>query len=353
MNKRMAVRYDCYNLWGELEGERVKVVNISLDGIALETSNNIAVTPNSVKKLTLEEKSPDGKKTFDVRLAGKSEESKRYHFKFLRPQRLERLGDLNRHFSKPSECPYSNRQRYDCQKVLVENDIDDLQGNIQGLKNCQFQLVLAAIPILFGIVASSVVFVTNQSVSNVGDFYFVLPPATIVMCCVMLAIFIQKTESIRRASAFTLILQRHLAMGSIPACYRGWHDAFENYNHFVRHGPEKSSPFNFPPIQERNIKQKVPADSFTWLSVGLFTVVAVLSLILMIYALWLKMSDSSLTQLSFYLVASGSVSVFIVVSFWFYKKYKALTVGDRSFRYLVVLFSKLLKYAPPFDPYRN
>ena len=56
---------------------------------------------------------------------------------------------------------------------------------------------------------------------------------------------------------------------------------------------------------------------------------------------------------SYTVVVFTSGAIVAVAATWFIYKFKALTNGDRSFRYLVVLFSKLLKYAAPFDPYRN
>ena len=52
-------------------------------------------------------------------------------------------------------------------------------------------------------------------------------------------------------------------------------------------------------------------------------------------------------------VVFAVTSFFAGSAYWFSMKYKALSYGKRSFRYLVVLFSKIIKYAPPFDPYKN
>lgn len=354
-NKRMAVRYDCIGLLCSIGNKDASVTNMSLEGLAIETDKALDIDPDKPSKIKLQNTNSNCHKTLSATPAGQSNTSDvfRYHFKFVRPQRPESFGDFNRHFSTPCEHPKSNRQRYELQNELAGMDINTLEGSIQGLKSCQFQLIMAAMPILFGLLASIVAFVSSEVVKPVHYFYYLIPPASIVLSFILLAVFIQKTEAIRRASAFTLILQRHLAMGSIPACYRGWHDAYENYNHFVRHGAEENSPFNVAPFKERKIKHKLPADSFTWLAIGVFSVIPVFSLIAMIYIFSVDVKSSHIDLGSYTAIIFASAIFFTVAAFWFYNKYKALTVGKRSFRYLVVLFSKLLKYAPPFDPYKN
>jgi len=353
--KRMAVRYDCIGLICSIENNDASVSNMSLEGLAIETDKALDLDPDKPSKIILQDSNSNYQKTLSATPTGKSNTSDtyRYHFKFVRPQRPESFRDLNRHFSKPCEQPQSNHQRYELQNKLAGMDINTLEGSIRGLKTCQFQLIITAMPILFGLLASIVAFVSSDVVSPVHYFYYLIPPASVVLSFVLLAVFIQKTEAIRRASAFTLILQRHLAMGSIPPCYRGWHDAYENYNHFVRHGAEEKSPFNVTPFKERKIKHKLPADSFTWLAIGVFTVIPVFSLVVMFYIFAIDVQSNNIDLGSYTAIIFASAIFFTVASFWFYNKYKELTVGKRSYRYLVVLFSKLLKYAPPFDPYNN
>lgn len=362
-NVRTPIRYTCANLKAKMEtasgAAEVLVSDISLEGIGAYCEGELNLPSDKAINLWLSSEKLGESDTIKVFCVGKSEKTNGdkksyiYHLKFVKPQRPEKLGVFNLFFSVPSHCPETTRQRFELQKTLAEKDIEALENSNSHLKGCQFQLVLSSMPILFGILSALISFVTGTVKTEVHPLYYFLPPVSVVLSLTFLAVFIQKTEAIRRATAFSLILQRHLAMGSLPPCYRGWHDAYENYNHFVRHGAEKKSVFDVPEFSEKKVKHRVPADSFTWLAVILFLFTPAASMILMFLVLANQISKDPSGVMIYGVIVCVATLFLVGSALWFFRKFKALSHGKRSFRYLVVLFSKIIKYAPPFDPYKN
>ena len=353
IEKRLAIRHECVDLFVKINADKLQVIDLSLDGFSVFKERDKPPFSSSLFVDFLEDNKLN--KSMTAIYVGTSEYQarERHHFKFLNSQRPEKLEWLNRHLSKPFNCHKSSQDLYVRQKNVAEMDLSAISSTIQNLKDRQFQLILAAIPILFGLLASIVKFISREGTEVVNDFYYIIPPTTTILSVLFLAVFIQKTESIKRSTVFALILQRHLVMGSFPKCYRGWHDAFENYNHLIRHGTDRGSPFDVNELKEENIITKIPANSFNMLAVGLFMAIPVLSSFLMIYLFYMQVTQENFGLVSYTTVVLVVGAFLVVAVYKFVKKYKELTKGKRSFRYLLVLFSKILKYAPPFDPYSN
>ncbi len=275
----------------------------------------------------------------------------RYHIKFKSTLRPESLGDFNEYLTIPESSSKSVRQRFLLQNGLAEKDIDSLHRSILNLKTCQFQLVLITIPLLFGLLGSMVTLATTSSESELHPAVLFFPPVSVIISLILLAVFIQKTESARRSTAFVMLLQRYMAFGAYPACYRGWHDSYENYNHIIKYGCDEGSPFNVKPISETNFTgwRPMPVDVFTVFSIALFIVAIFLGMVMMIALAIYSNTDTLLYSV----VVMVVTAFFIFFAVWFKRKYKSLKTGKRSFRYLVVIFSKILKYAQPYDPYKD
>ncbi len=356
-SRRLNVRHNCLALECQINGFIVDVNDLNLEGFSFNyEAGKLLLAENSNESVTLLDKTTRDASSFAVIYIGSetNKEKERHRFKFTSPRRPEGIGWLNRHLSNPAPDSKSSRVRFNHQKNLAESDISSQQTIIQSLKDRQFQLVFAAIPILFGLIASSTaIFMKISSGKAIHEFYYILPPASGILSFLFLAVFVQKIESVRRSSAFSLVLQRHIAMGIIPACYRGWHDALENYNHIIRYGAKEGSVFDVEPFTDGGRKHWVAASSFNYLAFGLFVAIQIISLALNIGLIYLEYKSSAL-ELSGYTGFVSVISICCVYAAWrFYKKYVALTKGKRSYRYMVVLFSKILKYAPPYDPYRT
>lgn len=160
-------------------------------------------------------------------------------------------------------------------------------------------------------------------------------------------VFLQKVESVRRYQAFCMLLQRYLIFGSFPHGYRGWYDAFENYTHRARHG--SSAKYDVKPFRESNFSRRIPPDAFVWFGVTFLSGIPFISIILMwVMAIGMGVKIGPYTGL---VVATTLIGAIFYV--WFWGQIKQLTRGEKTFRYFAVIFGKLLKHAPPFDPYMN
>lgn len=359
--RRISIRHECIEQVVKINSIEYKVLEMSLDGCSVESqvADSSKVFDGAID---LDFKRPSGKfKEIKIRSIcqkiSKNRENKYiYHFKFCNSQRPEKLGWLNRNLSRPLSCKDSNHERFERQKTLAENDINVLQSTIQGLKDRQFHLVMLSIPILFGLVSSYVGVIVSEAGSDINILYQIIPPAAIVLSVFFLLVYTQKIESIRRATAFTLILQRHLAMGALPQCYRGWYDAFENYNHIAKYGAEPNSPLHESRIPKNNGKAYIsagPANMFNILSVGMLCGIILASVFLMSFVAFTETEGHRFGLLNYTGVIIFICVFFMAIFLFFAKKYYDLTQGKRSFSYLVCMFSLILKWAPPFDPLNN
>lgn len=71
---------------------------------------------------------------------------------YLRP---ERLGPFTSLSVNPCDHYRSTRQRHKLQEVVALKDLDALTGTITNLRTCQFQLILAALPIFVGLLGAA------------------------------------------------------------------------------------------------------------------------------------------------------------------------------------------------------
>ena len=359
-SNRTALRFTCDGLSAGVKSGHnefeIMIIEASLDGLSFDSTSDIGLSENQNIDLTFSDNEGYARKKVSASMAGKSilnsEEGEpcRYHIKFKSTLRPESLGGFNKYLTIPESSSKSVRQRFLLQNSLAKKDIDSLHRSILFLKTCQFQLVLITIPLLFGLLGSMITLVTTFSEPELHPALLFFPPVSVIISLILLTLFIQKTESARRATAFVMLLQRYMAFGAYPACYRGWHDSFENYNHIIKYGCAEGSPFNVRPIRERKIAgwRPMPVDVFPAFSIALFISVIFLGMVLMIALATYSNTDSLL-----YSVVVMVVTAFLIFfTFWFIKKHKSLKTGECSFRHLVVIFSKILKYAQPYDPYK-
>lgn len=259
--------------------------------------------------------------------------------------RPERLGNFNKHFVRPVADAETNRHQFELQKTVALNDLDALQRNMLCTKDCQFRLILTALPLLIGLVGSAFGYAIDLAKQH--KLILLLPPICAYLSGAMLAVFLQKAESVRRYTAFSMLLHRYLSFGSFPPCYRGWYDAYENYIHMIRHG--FGARYVIKPFREDNFRHRIPPDAFVWFGVSFLAAIPIVSIILM----WVMASGMEVDIGHYTALVAVTTVIGAMFGIWFCLRFYELTRGRKTFRYLVVLFSKILKHTPPFDPYKN
>lgn len=240
----------------------------------------------------------------------------------------------------------NNNQQFDCQRYLALSDIGSLQAAVRGLRDKQFQMLITGLPLFSGLLGTAFAFI--PSVSNPGPvawWVMLLPFFAVVLSFCFLAIFMQKNSSIRRQHAFTHVLQTHLSFGCFPPCYRGWVDAYANYNHYIRYGGGER--YDIPRVPSYlKLTRMAPADAFSLISVALLIATPPVSLVLM-YVLLLRSEVALMEYTSIVAVTAAGVAIGIVL---FCLELNGIRKGDRSYRSMLLIFDKILHFAPPFDP---
>ena len=106
---------------------------------------------------------------------------------------------------------------------------------IRDLKGRQFQLYVGGLPVLLGLLGTGFGFLTQFGGDDPVPLWVpIFPLASIVVASVSLTVFMQKSASLSRHGAYSMILQKALATGRVPARYRGFEDAFATYNNTQR-----------------------------------------------------------------------------------------------------------------------
>ena len=267
---------------------------------------------------------------------------KRIGFLFNSELRPESLGGFGSYFVSPVNDAQTNNSLFENQKPIAQNDIDALRRDVLHLKNCQFQLILGALPVFAAQGATTIPMLSLKAGEVIPVWAISIPIICILLSYMMLIVFLQKTGSIRRNLAFVMILQRHMVMGSFPSCYRGWQDAYENYIQILRHG-DKNKYIDGSGEKQFSI---IPTDAFTWFGIAVLGVVPVLSIVFLWTMLWLMKTEPNI----YTIVVSGITVIGMILSLHVFYKIYVLLRGNHSFRKTIVFFSKILKYSPPFNP---
>ena len=237
------------------------------------------------------------------------------------------------------------------QERLAFQDIDLLQASVKNLKDRQFQILMIGITVINGLLGTTAGFVFPDGITEDSHLWVILLPFVCVLFSFsMLAIFLQKNASIRRQDIFTLLLQRYISTDSLPPNYRGWVDAYANYNHFLRYGGVNvyyENTNEFPSHFKNSLL--APADAFSLLTSTVFLLTPMVAISLMFFmAISLGIDTGSYT-----ILVAITVTLATLAYAQIFKEFKAINRGKRSFRYLTVLFDKILKHAPEWDPKNN
>ena len=238
---------------------------------------------------------------------------------------------------------YQSRSKFFVnQKSLALADLEHLHTTVTGLKSQQFHMTIAGIPMFSGLITASLVLAVSPGL--VAWWNICIPIVIFLLSIGMLAIFLQKNCTIRRKDAFCHTLQTHLSLGSFPVCYRGWRDAYANYNHLMRF--KGSRKYDVPTVPDIAIRV-APSDMFSIISIIVLLLMPLLSASLIVYISIEKMYLNSGAYM-----AIGAITVSsLVFTYWaFIREFRKTRSGDGSYRALLIRFDKILHHAPPFNP---
>jgi UDP-N-acetylmuramyl pentapeptide phosphotransferase/UDP-N-acetylglucosamine-1-phosphate transferase len=76
-----------------------------------------------------------------------------------------------------------------------------------------------------------------------------------------------------------MLLQRYLAFGSFPKGYRGWFDAYQNYDQMIRHGSSKA--YWVAPVVEKGYIKRIPIDPIVWFGTSFLASIPLVAVVLM------------------------------------------------------------------------
>lgn len=266
---------------------------------------------------------------------------------FQEEARLEAFGGFSSCVSRPIHDVQTRMSAVTHQNALALSDISSLQASLRDLKARQFQLFLSSIPMFITIIGAfiaSLVDVLNSTPEWLFPLGF-LPLAAGVLSYALFAVFLQKSSSINRMTAFSLLLQRAVALQWFPSGYRGWEDAYANYNRIKKYGIPPKSKLHVDSRKDQGIKEHfLPADSFKILCASIYMAIPFLSVSVSLFIF----HRAQISPLAYTLTVATCVVAVLGASIAFGRQLYLLAWGRKSFDHMLILFSKLLKYCPQY-----
>ena len=270
-----------------------------------------------------------------------------YGFELARPVPPEDWQWFAQYFDEIVPGPISRRSFNERARKLATMDFEALSTRVLHGKRWQFKLVTVGLTLFTVLLAPAFSFLLSPE--KVPPWWVtLLPMAALLLALPMFAVFLQKIASAARQQAFILLLQRYLICDCFPKCYRGWHDAHANLNHLMKYGADARSPLkvSWPP---EDTKRRFPADTFRIFGVFVFVIVPIISLAVLWALAYMTGFGASVYTIS----VAITTALLLIAYTWFYRYMSKLVYGKLSYDYMVIAWSRILKYAPPFDPYRN
>lgn len=247
------------------------------------------------------------------------------------------------------------------QFTLALNDLESLQASVRELKGRQLQILLIGLPIFLALLGPAFalilypekinkIYIGENEVILFAPWLFLLPITSLILSFAFLAIFFQKSTSIRRQEAYILLLQRYCSYGKFPEGYRGWVDTYAKYNQRIRTCDTPT--INF--ANQISFWNIAPSGAFPLLAGFIFSVIPLIS-----WFLTVKLSERI-----FPLNGEGGNWTFILIvlisgalvfaSYYFITKYICrANNGKKSFRYFICFFEEILNDTSPYDPERK
>lgn len=327
--------------------DNLAVMDVSLRGCAIEANESCNFKEGEKVKLTFHYTNSTTISLIDACVIYRKDEGGRTRIGFLFDEALrpESLGGFKSYFVTPLSDRQTQNSIYENQKVVAKNDLEALRRDVLHLKGCQFQLLLGSLPLFVAQGATTVPMFSLGVGESIPIWAILTPIVSAFLSYMMLIVFLQKTGAIRRNLSFVMLLQRHMVMGSFPPCYRGWQDAYENYNHMLRYGDKKKYEGSNR-VTEKKAFNILPTDAFTWLGVAVLGAVPIISVVMLWGMLLVVKTDIGI----YTFVVWGSTFLVTMLYIYVLLRIKSLLNGGQSFRNIVIVFSKILKNCPPFDP---
>jgi hypothetical protein len=281
---------------------------------------------------------------------------------FSEPVSLEDSESLGNEFSTPHPLFAMSKQRaWAAQLELAKLDIEQLSALSRESGASIITLLLSSISAFaviiglffaliqgFGVGGAAEIVNRHPTLGSVLQWAVVLAALPGVIAVPFMIVFLERIAAVHAYDAFRMLLQRSIYCGEFPACYRGWQDAFANFNRLRKYGPGSSKYFDgiaktHPPVT-KSVNGLFPAHSFTTIAALVFLVTPYVSVIMICVELWSQSTASWQHALVALFGAGGCVLLSVV----FAKLLWNVRYGNRSFDYLLVVYSRILHHAPPY-----
>lgn len=213
----------------------------------------------------------------------------RHNVQFKEQKSLEEARALVIDLAYPLRSPADDQKRVERQTALAFQDLRQLGARAREI---QGRLVTVVLTTLTLSIATAGLFFTllaylerpsNPGNLNLWFLMIAIAPGAIGLFGV--TTMIEKLGELRRYGAFSMILQRCLCIGNMPPMYRGWEDAFANYNRrwkSTAHQKRSDLPVPVKWWKRPFSRGWAPADIFYLLATILFLVVMpLISLVMM------------------------------------------------------------------------
>jgi len=225
---------------------------------------------------------------------------------------------------------------------LALNDIVELRADIRHLKACQFQLLLASLPIIIALF--SAVFSISEGLNSISAWIIPLPIICALISFMLYIVFLQKTVSIRYSQAFCLLLQEYISQNKFPSNYRGWADAVENYNNLKIYGELEAGKYQPNIEQKKYLIPKIRPNSFTWLATMILPVIPLISMPIT----WYLSIKNDVGNTSYTIILFLSTLLLVVGYSWLFRHKNKMSSGSLSFSYLYEQFRLIVEKASSF-----
>lgn len=376
---RFRVRTDLKAIVSRARGDEgsaieVKVVDLSVCGCCVEAEEPEATVGEAIG-IRFQRQGVPISSELEAKVRGTSRLGARHrlHLQFEEQQQLVEARHLVADHAIPAQNAMSDRARRSRQSDLATSDLAQIHSAVRDIRSRLFHLgmgaltlLLAAVGAFLGVLNAMGKLAVTTSLPAVGTmtwwWLLSIAAAPVILAPVFMLVASQLQAELLRYGSFAMILQRTITDGDVPPCYRGWEDAFANYNRrwremAHRNGGVKASedlPAKVAPLKylwrviHRNY---LPPDMSYLLCVGLFMVLMPLvGGALITILMWPTITAGG----SMNIVVGGALAVVIAMYYFVpVRELRSVYGGARSFDQCLIWFNEILSEAPPYDPYNS
>lgn len=363
----------------------LRVVDISVGGCCIEAKCPVPLHGAVTLMFYRNGRPASGSMTAYAKNRTQKDSTERLHLQFDAWQQLVQAKALAVDHVRPMQNTLASKQRLERQRALAVADLSNIRKSIQDARSRLFALGMGVLTFLLAVVGAYLAVLNSYAQSRTGAstqvastlpsfvhpealtmhwwWLLVIAAAPLTLAPVFMLTAAQLQAEILRFGSFAMLLERSLVDGNLPVAYRGWEDAFANYNvHWRREAaenggdvrihpelPTKPSPLKY--VLRVLTTRHVPPDMSYLLCVGLFLIVMPaigVTLVSLNLAQWMH----SMGSLSF-LLAPVLLALVLLYYCLPYKELKSVYSGARSFDQCLIRFSEIIHNDPPYSPFKG